>query len=120
MSGAKGGGADRRDVFVALDLSGGWDEPVFARLGGRREEMQRQFLQRLALLVIGLFVDVNIVEIPFAERFEHALVLGALDELTQGQPIQRNLSITAFRDKNDLRTVTGHARRERFEPAGTG
>src|SRR6266581_3057036 len=82
--------------------------------------MLGHLLQGLALLFIGRFVNVNIIEIPFAERFEHALVLGALDELTHRQPFERDLAVMTLADEDDLRSVASHARRKRFKPARAG
>src|SRR2546427_9055514 len=82
--------------------------------------MKREFFQCLALVFVGLFVNVNVTKVPFSERFEHALMFGALDELGQGQTVKRGFAIMTFADEDDLRSVAGHAGRERFEPAGAG
>ena len=112
--------ADGRDVFVAFNCARDRDIAILARLGGRREEMKSEFLQCLALLFISLFVNVNVIEVPLAERFEHALVLGALDELGHRQSFERNLAVVALADEYDLRPVAGHARRQGLKPARTG
>src|SRR6266496_6284747 len=82
--------------------------------------MNRELLQRVALLFIGLFVNIDVIEIPLAEGFEHALVLGALNELGHCEPFQRNLSVMPFADEDDLSAITGHARRQGLKPARTG
>src|SRR5947209_7475941 len=107
-------------MFVTLDLSRDRNVSIFPRFGGQRKEMSREFLQRLALLFIRFFVNINVVEIPLAERFEHALVLGALNELAHRQPVQRNLSVMAFADEDNLSAVTRHSRWQGFKPARTG
>src|SRR5882724_12016931 len=107
-------------MFVALDLSRDRNVSIFPRFCGLRKEMKREFLQRLALLFIRLFVNINVVEIPLAEGFEHALVFGALNELGHCQPVQRNLSVMAFADEDDLTPVTGHSRWQGLKPARTG
>lgn len=76
-----------------------------------------EFNQGFALVVVSLFVDIDIIEVPTAEGFEHALAFRALNKLAHGKSIERCFAILAFADENDLCAVTGHARGERREPA---
>src|SRR4029078_12398359 len=107
-------------MFITLNPTCDGDVPILSCFGGQGKEMKREFFQRLTLLVIGLFVNIYVVEIPLSERLEHALVLGALNELGDRQSLDGNFSVMTFGDKDDLSAVTGHARRERLKPAWTG
>src|SRR2546426_908251 len=85
-------------IFLAINQAGDRHIAILARLGGQGEEMQGKLLERLALLFIGIFVNIDVIEVPLAERFEHALVLRALDELRPRQSFQRNFAVMAARD----------------------
>src|ERR1039458_5991881 len=88
MSVTHGVVANSRDVLLALNFARDGHIAILARLGGGREEMQRQRLQRLALLIVRFLVNIDVIEIPFAERFKHRLVFRALDELGHKKSVQ--------------------------------
>src|SRR4030095_14939147 len=75
--------------------------------------------QRLALIFVRPFVDIDVVEVPMTKGLEHALAFGALDKLGHSQTIQRCLAVTTACDEYDLRTVAGHVSRHGLKPTGT-
>ena len=79
--------------------------------------MLGEFEQRFALFIICAFIDVNVLEVPISEGFKHAFAFGALHELGECEAVQGRFAVFAFRDENDLRAVTSHARWEGSEPA---
>src|SRR5436309_5249094 len=107
-------------MFGAFNLASDRHIAILALLGGHRKEMIREFFQSFALLFVGRFVNIDVIEIPVAERFEHAFVLGALDELAYGKAFERSFTVMALGDEDYLRPVAGHARREGFKPARAG
>src|SRR6267142_3284004 len=104
-------------MLLSINFTGDGDIADFAAFGGQREEVLGQLGQGFALVVVGFFVNVNVVKVPTAERFEHAFAFGTLDELSQGKAVEGCFAITAFGDEDDLGAVAGHARREGSEPA---
>ena len=68
-------------VLFRFNVARDRDELEIPRLGGRREQMPGNFLQRRTLFVIGALIDINVVEIPVAEGFGHAFAFGTLHEL---------------------------------------
>jgi hypothetical protein len=76
-----------------------------------------EFGESFALVIVGFFVDVNVIEVPTTEGFEHAFAFGALDELGDSQTVERSFAVFAFVDEDDLSAVASHLRRERGEPA---
>ncbi len=104
--------AHRDGVFIAIDLASDRHVSKLTLFGRWREEMRSQFLQRLALILAGPFVDVHVVEIPAAEGFKHALAFGALHELGNGQAVQRSFSVMTLGDEDGLQPVARHAGRK--------
>jgi len=120
VTGANGVIADCNGVFLPVDFAGNGDIANFAGFSACREEMPGEFGEGLALVVVGLFVDINVLQIPIAEGFEHTFAFRALNVFGDSQAIKRSFAVTAFADEDDLSAVAGHAGGQGSKPAGAG
>ena len=75
------------------------------------------FGQRFSLVIVGFFVNVNVIDVPTAERFKHAFAFGALDELGHRETVKGCFAVLAFADEDDLCAVAGHSGGQGSEPA---
>lgn len=120
MAGSDGVLADSDSVLLAFDFASDGNVANFAGFGPSREEVFGKFTESFALVVVGLFVDVYIFEVPVAEGFEHAFAFRTLNEFGDRQTVEGSFAVIALFYEDDLRAIAGHLRRERREPARAG